>query len=67
MTADWCIELLQDTIQLHGAPEIHNSDQGSQYTSQDYIDVLKEQKIKISMDGKGRALTTFISSGSGGQ
>ncbi len=56
MTADWCIELLEDTIQVHGAPEIHNSDQGSQYTSQEYIETLKKHQIKISMDGKGRAL-----------
>ncbi len=56
MTAEWCIELLEDTISTYGAPEIHNSDQGSQYTSQEYIDVLKEHEIKISMDGKGRAL-----------
>jgi putative transposase len=56
MTAGWCKELLEDTIKEYGAPEIHNSDQGSQYTSQGYIDVLKEYKIKISMDGKGRAL-----------
>lgn len=56
MTADWCIELLEDTIQMYGAPEIHNSDQGSQYTSQEYIETLKKHQIKISMDGKGRAL-----------
>ena len=56
MTAEWVKELLEDTIQMYGAPDIHNSDQGSQYTSQDYIDVLKDHKIKISMDSKGRAL-----------
>jgi len=56
MTADWCKELLEDTVQMYGAPEIHNSDQGSQYTSEQYIEALKEHKIKISMDGKGRAL-----------
>jgi putative transposase len=56
MTADWCKELLEDTIQMYGAPEIHNSDQGSQYTSQEYIETLKKHQIKISMDGKGRAL-----------
>jgi len=56
MTAEWVKELLEDTISMYGAPEIHNSDQGSQYTSQDYIDVLKEHEIKISMDSKGRAL-----------
>lgn len=56
MTSEWCKELLEDTIDMYGTPEIHNSDQGSQYTSQDYINVLKDNKIKISMDGKGRAL-----------
>lgn len=56
MSAEWVAELLEDTIQMHGAPEIHNSDQGSQYTSDEYISILKEHEIKISMDGKGRAL-----------
>lgn len=56
MDKQWCIELLEDTIAEHGAPEIHNSDQGSQYTSTQYVKVLKENKIQISMDGKGRAL-----------
>lgn len=56
MTSEWCKELLEDTIQMYGAPEIHNSDQGSQYTGLDYINVLKQHNIKISMDGRGRAL-----------
>lgn len=56
MSAEWVAELLEDTIKMHGTPEIHNSDQGSQYTSNEYISVLKEHEIKISMDGKGRAL-----------
>jgi putative transposase len=56
MTSEWCTELLNDTVQQYGAPEIHNSDQGSQYTSDDYIEALKSYKIKISMDGRGRAL-----------
>lgn len=56
MTSEWVAELLRDTIQMHGVPEIHNSDQGSQYTSKDYIDILKKHEIRISMDGKGRAL-----------
>ena len=56
MDKQWCIELLQDTIAKYGAPDIHNSDQGSQYTSKQYTDVLKEHDIRISMDGKGRAL-----------
>ena len=56
MDKEWCIELLEDTIAQYGAPQIHNSDQGSQYTSTPYIDVLKKHEIEISMDGKGRAL-----------
>jgi putative transposase len=56
MTAKWCKELLEDTIKAHGKPEIHNSDQGTQYTSGTYIETLKQNEIQISMDGKGRAL-----------
>ncbi|NOQ72910.1 MAG: IS3 family transposase [Crocinitomix sp.] len=56
MSKEWCVELLNDTVKQFGAPEIHNSDQGSQYTSDLYIDTLKNHKIKISMDGRGRAL-----------
>ena len=47
--------LLGSAIQEHGKPEIINSDQGSQYTCQHWIDTVKGQRIKVSMDGKGRA------------
>ena len=50
----FCIEALEEAIELHGAPEIFNTDQGSQFTSEDFIGVLKEHDIRISMDGKGR-------------
>lgn len=56
MTTEWCTELLKDTISKYGKPEINNTDQGSQFTSKTYIDVLLKNEIKISMDGKGRAL-----------
>jgi putative transposase len=56
LDADFCIAALEDAIEKHGQPEIFNTDQGSQFTSKDFITVLKEHKIKISMDGKGRAL-----------
>jgi putative transposase len=56
MTTKWVKELLNDTVHKHGAPEIHNSDQGSQYTSEEYIQALKGHKIQVSMDRKGRAL-----------
>jgi len=56
MSAEWCTELMRDTIEIYGKPEINNTDQGSQYTSKIYIDLLHENQIKISMDGRGRAL-----------
>lgn len=56
MTTTWVVELLDDTINRFGPPEIHNSDQGSQYTSELYLSRLRKHNIQISMDGKGRAL-----------
>nr|WP_153039823.1 IS3 family transposase [Pseudovibrio sp. Ad37] len=53
MEADFCIEALEEALAKHGKPEIFNSDQGSQFTSIDFTDVLKREDIKISMDGKG--------------
>lgn len=55
MTKDWCISVLLEAIETYGKPEIVNSDQGSQYTSKKWTEVLTNQGIKISMDGKGRA------------
>lgn len=54
MDARFCVEALEDALSLHGKPEIFNTDQGSQFTSFDFTSVLKENAIKISMDGKGR-------------
>lgn len=48
-------ELINELIRKYGKPEIINSDQGSQYTSSNWIECLKNHDIKISMDGKGRA------------
>ena len=53
LDAEFCVSCLERAIGLHGRPEIFNSDQGSQYTSEGFIGVLKENGIKISMDGKG--------------
>ena len=54
MTADFCVEALEEAIAKYGTPEIFNTDQGSQFTSDDFTKVLKAHGIKISMDGKGR-------------
>lgn len=54
MDCSFCISALERAIRLHGRPEIFNSDQGSQFTSESFTAVLKNNEIKISMDGKGR-------------
>jgi len=54
LTADFCVEALEEAISKFGAPEIFNTDQGSQFTSEEWIKVLKDAGIAISMDGKGR-------------
>ena len=53
LEADFCVEAVKEAFARHGTPEIFNSDQGSQFTSTDFIAVLAARKIKISMDGKG--------------
>jgi putative transposase len=50
------IEVVKQAIKTNGRPEILNSDQGSQFTCLQYVELLKKENIKISMDGKGRAL-----------
>ena len=55
MDAQWCAEVLEDTIAKHGQPEIINTDQGSQYTSEVFTNTVLSKGIKLSMDGKGRA------------
>lgn len=56
LESDFCIEALVDAIEKYGKPEIFNTDQGSQFTSKNFISELTKREIKISMDGKGRAL-----------
>jgi len=50
------IEAFKEAIDRYGKPEIFNTDQGSQFTGDDFTSVLKDAQIKISMDGKGRWL-----------
>ena len=54
MDADFCVEALEEAIRRYGAPEIFNTDQGAQFTSEAFTGVLKAAGIRISMDGKGR-------------
>lgn len=53
MDVHFCLEALEEAIDVHGVPEIVNTDQGSQFTSQAFTGLLKEHGIRISMDGKG--------------
>lgn len=54
LDASFCVEALQEAIARYGTPEIFNTDQGSQFTSEDFVEVLQDHNIRISMDGKGR-------------
>lgn len=56
LDANFCVDALEDAIERHGVPEIFNTDQGSQFTSEAFTNVLKDHGIRISMDGKGRWL-----------
>ena len=54
MDTSFCIEALDEALRLYGRPEIFNTDQGSQFTSEAFTGRLKEEEIQISMDGRGR-------------
>ncbi len=54
MESDFCVEALEEALAKHGSPEIFNTDQGAQFTSDAFTGVLKKAGVDISMDGKGR-------------
>lgn len=62
MSSDWCRQTLQGAIQQYGTPEILNTDQGSQFTAYEFCDWVTHpgQGIKLSMDGKGRAIDNIF-------
>ena len=61
MTAEWCKETLAEAVEKHGCPEIVNTDQGSQFTSDEFTQfVLEDMEACISMDGKGRAIDNIF-------
>ena len=66
MEARFCVEALQEALELHGVPEVFNTDQGSQFTSRDFTGVLEARGVAISMDGRVAGSITCSSSGSGG-
>jgi putative transposase len=54
MSTDFCVEALAEALARYGAPEIFNTDQGSQFTDDDFTAPLLEKGVHVSMDGKGR-------------
>ena len=54
MDSSFCVEALEEALANYGSPEIFNTDQGSQFTSLEFTEVLKEAGVRISMDGRGR-------------
>lgn len=54
LDTSFCVEALKEALARYGTPEIFNTDQGSQFTSNDFVEILQDHGISISMDGKGR-------------
>ena len=60
MDESFCVSALERALRLHPKPEIFNTDQGAQFTGKSFTDTLKDADIRISMDGKGRALDNIM-------
>lgn len=60
LDSGFCVDCLEQALQTYGSPEIFNSDQGCQFTSEAFTGVLKDHSITISMDGRGRALDNIF-------
>ena len=54
LDSDFCVDALTEALSRFGTPEIFNTDQGAQFTSRAFTNLLKEHKVAISMDGRGR-------------
>jgi putative transposase len=54
MSTDFCVEALEEALARYGTPEIFNTDQGAQFTAEDFTKVLLNKGVRVSMDGKGR-------------
>lgn len=60
LDVSFCVDALQEALAKYPAPEIFNTDQGSQFTSADFTEILLARQIRISMDSKGRAMDNII-------
>ena len=54
LATEFCVEALQEALTRYGAPAIFNTDQGAQFTAEDFTQVLQAKGMRVSMDGKGR-------------
>jgi putative transposase len=60
MSAEWCSDVMREAIETFGVPEIVNTDQGAQFTSESFTTPLHEHGVRISMDSKGRAIDNIF-------
>ena len=60
MEVQFCVDVLEEALDRHGAPEIFNTDQGSQFTSWAWTQRLQDAGVQISMDGRGRYLDNIF-------
>jgi len=60
MEADFCVEALEEALEEYGSPKTFNTDQGSQFTSSNFIGVLEDAEVQVSMDGRGRYLDNIF-------
>ena len=60
LDASFCVEALEEAPCRYGQPDVFNTDQGSQFTSTDFVDVLEDAEVRISMDGRGRFLDNIF-------
>ena len=60
MDSGFCVDCLEQALQAYGTPEVFNTDQGGQFTSEAFTGALKENGIAISMDGRSRALDNIF-------
>jgi len=58
--ADFCVEVLEEALSRHGRPAIFNTDQGSQFTSDEFTGTRTRHAVTISMDGKGRCMDNIF-------
>ena len=58
--AEFCVDALEEALARHGQPEIFNTDEGTQFTSDDFTGTLQNHAVTISMDGKGRYMDSIF-------